>query len=166
MALQIDTNMDNQQMSSANLSEGELLNNIQEQWITFCALGGLITDDEDHIGNTPNIKVMTITKFSEQIGVPRQTLYNWKRSIPNFGEKVRDRRKEVFTLSRETALWNMLYLIAMDGKGQPAVEACKLLLGHFSDLSLAPTKQSSTDDYSNNWVDLINSANKRHIIES
>lgn len=136
----------------------------QEQWISFCALGGLITLESDNKWSTQDIHQMTVTEFSETIGVARRTLYNWKKQIPNFGEKVRERRNEVFSLSRESVLFNRAYMIAMTSNDHKAAgEMIKMLLGHGANLELPAQRHEI--EAGQNLMDLVNIARKKNIIE-
>lgn len=136
----------------------------QEQWITFCALGGLITNESDNENKTQEIRQMTVTEFSEQLGVHRVTLYKWKRSIPNFGDRVRTARNEVFSLSRETTLFNRAYIIAMSSNDHKAAgDMIKMLLGHGANLEL-PTQRTEIDA-GQNLMELVGVARKKQVVE-
>ena len=106
----------------------ELLKLHQDEYISFCAVGGVLTSDDG--------KITTVTQrdLATRWGVHPNTLTNWKKSIPNFAERVRQRRRELFSAGRETAAWNRLYVIGMTGTGAPAVTALTTILGHFGGL--------------------------------
>lgn len=107
-----------------------------DQYLSYCALGGLITSDEG------NISRMSVSQFCQQFGVDRKTTYRW-RLTPGFDDKVRARREEIFPLARETAAWNRLFLIGLQTDDmRAAVEALKLFLGHFGGLQLPEKRQS------------------------
>lgn len=161
---QIRTNTEIQQIKESADDELSLLNMRQEQWITFCALGGLITMESDNKSQPQEIKQMTITEFAKLLGVNRRTLYDWKKSIPSFAERVRARRYEIFSVSRETAAFNRLYLIGMTGKSQPAVDALKTLLGHFSRLDLPVQRQEI--EAGENLLDMWARVEQRKAIEA
>lgn len=121
----------------------------QDQYITFVASSGLsITED----GGFKQIKV---GEFADLISTPRRTLYNWQQSIPEFWEKVDIRRREIFTRSRENAIWKGLTLKAMKGDTQAAT----MVLSHFGDYSPPAQKH---DVKINGLSDFLNSARKRH----
>lgn len=169
-------------LTEAQLIEGtqtdaqKLISLQQDWWISYCALGGLITldgfdfklDDDgrqqkDYQGK-PQTEVMqrvTVTEFAQQIGVDRSTLSRWRHSIPNFNAKVYERRAKLFG-ARESQLFNRLYLIAMSGNGQPSVDAAKALLGHFSDLQL-PRQRTEVKNVGESWSTLMDK--KRQAIE-
>ena len=130
----------------------ELLKAQQEQYISYVAMGGVITSDDGLV------TTMSQTKFADSIGVHRNTLLNWKRSIPNFGLRVREKREQLFSISRETAAWNRLYIIGMTGTGQPAVDALKTLLGHFGELKLPVQRQDVK--IQNSLAEMLSNAQK------
>jgi len=104
-----------------------------DQYVSFCALGGLITSDDGKISS------MTTLQFCQQFNVDRKTTYRWRQTT-GFAERVRVRREEIFPLARETACWNRLYLIGNQSNDLKAgVQALALLLGHFSGL-MAPSR--------------------------
>jgi hypothetical protein len=121
----------------------------QDQWISYCAVGGLITDD------TGVMRKMKLEEFITTFDVPSRTLYNWKKSIPDFDLKVRERRLKLFPASRETNLWNRAYLIAMTTTGPQAIEAIKLLVGQFS--GWQPPSQKVEHEVGSSFMDLLQS---------
>ena len=131
-----------------------------DEYLSFCALGGLITSDDGMLSK------MTLNDFCRQFGVHRATTYRWKHNTPNFGEKVRQRRDELFPLSRETAMWNRLYLIGMQSKDlRAAVDAIKTLLGHFSGLTLPAKRKPEPSNSGASWVELITKYRNEGLIE-
>jgi hypothetical protein len=169
-------------MSESQLIEGtkndsqKLISLQQSWWIDYCALGGLLTHDgfefkvdkegrqlTDYNGE-PRTEVMhrmTVSEFAKNIKVDRSTLGRWRHTIPNFNAKVYERRAELFG-ARESQLFNRLYLIAMSGNGQPAVQAATTLLGHFSKLQL-PTQRQEIKHEGESWTSLMEK--KRQVIE-
>lgn len=121
----------------------DLLQMRQQQWIDFCAVGGLLTDDDG------TLKPTTIVKFAEMIGVERKTLYNWKKSIPNFDERVAQRRKVLGSGTRLQKVYNGLYLKA--AAGNP--EAVKLWLQIFD--GWKPPKQAVEMEHNFGLADLV-----------
>lgn len=151
------------------MDEG-LLSLLQDKWITYCAIGGVITEtgfetvySQQLDREVPEIITkMSLTEFAEKLGVDRKTLYNWKTSIPDFAMKVRAKRDEVFPMARETALFNQAYLIAMTGRGQAAASMITMLLGHYSKLQLP--KQRAELEAGDNLMELLNVARKKKVI--
>lgn len=129
-----------------------------DQFVSYCALGGLITSDEGKISK------MSVSQFCEQYGVDRRTTYRW-RQTPGFDDKVRARREELFPLARETAAWNQLFLLGLqtDDK-RAAVEALKLFLGHFGGLHL-PAKRQPITYQPNNLAEMLMMAEKEVVTE-
>jgi len=122
----------------------------QDAWISYCAVGGLITDDDGRV------RKMTLEEFCATFDVPERTLYNWKKSIPDFAGKVRQRRMDLYSMSRETNMWNRLYLIAMTSKDhKAAVQAITSLQGHFAKLELPSQRHEVEHQLGNTWTDLL-----------
>lgn len=115
----------------------------QQKWIDFNAVGGLITESDGAL------KPMTITAFAAAIGVERKTLYNWKNSIPNFWERVKQRRLELGSQARLQKVYTGLYLKASQG----VPEAVKLYLQIFDDWK--PPAQEQKIQLSNGLADLV-----------
>lgn len=119
----------------------------QDNWISYCAVGGLITDDQGVM------RKMKVEEFVATFNTPERTLYNWKKSIPEFEQKVRKRRMDLWPQSRETNLWNRAYLIAMTTTGPQAIEAIKLLAGQFS--GWQPPSQKIEHEVGTSFMDLL-----------
>lgn len=121
----------------------QLLIHRQQQWIDFCAIGGLMTDDDG------TLKPTTITAFADMIKVERKTLYNWKKSIPDFEERVAQRRKVLGAGTRLQKVYNGLYLKA--AAGNP--DAVKLWLQIFD--GWKPPKQEMEIEHNLGLADLV-----------
>lgn len=121
----------------------ELLKLKQQQWIDYCAIGGMLTADDG--GVTPT----TITAFADMIGMSRQTLYDWKKSIPNFNERVKQRRIDLGSGTRLAKVYNGLYLKAATGNP----EAVKLYLQIFD--GWKPPKQEVEMEHNFGLADLV-----------
>jgi hypothetical protein len=88
---------------------------LQESWVEFCARGGML------VGEDGNWKIETVSEFATQIGVSRRTLYNWKKSIPNFRERVIQRSREIRADPyRVNKVWNGLFLKGSSGDSKAA----------------------------------------------
>jgi len=124
--------------------QDELLHINQQKWIDFCAVGGLI------VGDDGNLTTMTVYSFAENLKVSRQTLYNWKTSIPNFLEKVHQRRMELGgSPARIAKVYNGLFLKASTGNP----EAAKLWLQAFANWK--PPKQEVEMEHNFGLADLV-----------
>lgn len=121
----------------------ELLKLKQQKWIDYCAVGGLITADDGSM--TP----ITISAFAPTLGVTRQTLYDWKKSIPNFNERVKQRRLDLGSATRLQKVYNGLYLKAASGNP----EAVKLYLQIFD--GWKPPKQEMEIEHNLGLADLV-----------
>lgn len=106
-----------------------------EQFVTYCALGGLIADDNGKLNK------MTQDQFCQAFGVNPATCWRWKKE-PNFAMKVRTRREEVVPLARESIAFNQLFMLGMQTQDKrAAVDALKTYLGHFNNLQLPVQRQ-------------------------
>lgn len=93
-----------------------------ERWIDFCALGGMMVDEAG------NVKPTTVKDFAIEMGVSRETLYYWKKAIPDFNERVKARMKELGGQSQKLAkAWNGIWLKTCAGNA----EAGKLYFTNF-----------------------------------
>lgn len=139
-----------QEISDDNVTE-VLLSPAQQKWIDFCAVGGLV------VGDDSSLKQMTISEFAPQLGVTRKTLYEWKKSIPNFIEKVNKRRVELGgSPARIAKVYNGLFLKA--SAGNP--EAAKLWLQKFD--GWQPPKQDVAVEHNLGLADLVTRKKLEH----
>lgn len=129
-----------------------LLSLKQEEWVSYCAVGGLITTEDGAI------RKMSISDFAIQLGVDRKTLTNWKTSIPNFWERVDARRRELFSRSRIAVVWNGLFLRAAKGDAEQA----KIILSHYADWQ--PPSQKHEVQIGG-LIDLARLAEQENVIE-
>lgn len=146
------------------LYTAEKSNDLQQMYIDFTALGGLLTDDDG------NLTRMTIGEFANKIGVDRTTLYSWKRKMPDFWDRVEERRNKIGTQARVNKVWNGIYMKAATGNP----EAAKLFLGQFA--KWQPPSQKVEMEVGNGLADLLQhvrnaqqqeeSRNKRLTIEA
>lgn len=106
-----------------------------DEFLTYCALGGLIVTDDGKIEKMP------LYQFCERVDVDQATTWRWKH-MPDFAMKVRARRDEVVPLARESMAFNQLFILGMQTQDKrAAVDALKTYLGHFSSLRLPVAKQ-------------------------
>jgi len=128
-----------------------------EQYIAYTAFGGLIPDPN---GEAAAVK-MTATTFAQQLGVSRQTLYDWRDSVPNFWERVDVKRREVSGRDRLSKVWNGVFLKAASGNA----EAAKLYLANFDPNFKMPSQKVEVDA-TDSLVDALTLArNRRQVIE-
>ncbi len=62
----------------------------QQAWIDYKAISGIVYDR-----GTDTMRKMTVAEFARTVGVSRDTLYAWRDQIPNFWERVSERRKQL-----------------------------------------------------------------------
>jgi len=134
-------------VSPENVELNKPLEQKQEEFISFKAVSGLIVE----VGE--DIKSMNLTEFAKYVGVDRKTLYNWQKSIPNFWERVKQRRQAIFSRDRVSKVWSRVYLDAVSGKA----EQQKLFLGQFADWK--PPAQAHEVQMTG-WGDVINQARR------
>lgn len=130
------------------VTDDKVLTQAQEQYISYKAVGGLGVKTGE-----PLVKV-SMHEFANMIGVSRMTLYRWEESIPNFWERVKNRRQELIGRDMISNVWNRVYLDAMAGK-EPQQ---RLILGQFADWK--PPAQAH-DIKMTGWADVINKARQR-----
>jgi len=142
----------------STVSHSEWLTWAQDQYIAYTAFGGLIPDLD---GDKVAVK-MTATNFAKTIGVARQTLYDWRESIPDFWELVSEKRREMGSKERLTNVWNGVYLKATTGNA----EAAKLYLANF-DPNFKMPAQKVEHEAGDSLVEAIGIARKRqNVIEA
>lgn len=126
-----------------------------DEYLSFCAVGGLITTDDGQVSR------MTEQEFCRQYSINRKTAYRW-RQAPGFADRVRTRRDELFPLARETACWNRLYLIGLQSKDlKAAVQALTLILGHFGGLRLPSQDNTKSRRLPGSLAELLSAAEKQ-----
>lgn len=125
-----------------------------EEYISYVALGGLIPDPN---GDAVAVK-MTTTTLAQRLGVERTTMFYWRKSIPNFWERVAVRRKELGSKDRLSAVWNGLFLKAAAGNA----EAAKLVLANF-DPDFRMPMQKVEHEAGDSLVEALTIARKRQV---
>ena len=138
--------------SSEEKLKKQMLDDLKyEQYVSFVAVGGLLTDDDG------KIKKMSLQDFANSIAVDRKTLYNWKARA-DFWDKVGTRRSEIFSQNRITAVWNGLFLRAAKGDAEQA----KIILGEYA--KWQPPSQKH-DVQIGGLMDLVKVALSKNIID-
>lgn len=127
----------------------EILKHSQEQFITFLAAGNLVEQEDG------KMVILSIIEFSDKMNIPRRTLYNWKRDIPDFQQRVARRRHEIFSQERVSKVWVGLYLRAKKGDAKQA----EMILSHFSDY--VPPTQKVEHDVGGGLAELMQKARER-----
>ncbi len=133
-----------------NVSPVKVLSNAQEQFVSFKAVDGTIVNTGE------SVQKMTLTEFADYLGVTRVTLYRWQESIPNFWDRVKQRREAIGGRDMTSKVWNRVYVDALSGK----VEQQKLWLGQFDGWK-PPAQQN--DVQITGLADLVNLARKRKL---
>jgi hypothetical protein len=126
----------------------------QDEYIAYCAVGGIMPK-EDGFGTK-----MSIEEFASQLGVNASTLWRWRSTIPDFWDKVSEKRREISGKSRLTAVWNGIAMKAAAGNA----EAAKLYLKNFDPNYIDPS-QKVEHELGTGFADLIASHRNRQIRE-
>jgi len=130
-----------------------------DNWITYLSLGGLMIDEDDG-----HVYKMTLTEFCTKFNVSKMTIVRWRKNTPDLAQRIEQRRNEVTPMARVTALYNQMFLLAMQSQDKrAAVDAGKTLLGHFGNLQL-PVQREEVK-HTGGWVDIIAQAKTENIIE-
>lgn len=124
----------------------------QDDYVAYVALGGLIPDPE---GKATAIN-MTADQFASRIGVERTTLYYWRKSIPNFWDRVNAKRREIGSKDRLSLVWNGIFLKAAAG----GAEQAKLYLANF-DPDFRMPMQKHEHDVGDSLAEMMNLARQR-----
>lgn len=97
---------------------------LQQYWIDYRALNGLIFDHEQEDTNGDfKLRKMSVTEFADRIGVDRTTLYLWQNTIPSFWDRVNKRRTELAPQSRLAKFHEVWFLKAIAMKDWRVSEA-------------------------------------------
>lgn len=109
-----------------------------DAYISWRALGGLIIDeDQDN-----KIRQMKLAEFCDVYNVDRSTLWRWRANTPDLAARIEQRRNEIVPAARVSAVYNQLFLTAMQSQDKrAAVEAQRTFLGHFGNLQLPVQRQ-------------------------
>lgn len=77
--------------------------------IDFRALSGVVTDDD-------GIRKMSVDELATMLSTSRNTLYEWQKKIPDFWDKVNQRRTELAPNFRLAKMHEVWYLAALSPK--------------------------------------------------
>ncbi len=124
-----------------------------DEYISYVAVGGLITEDDG------SFKRMSLEEFADKLDVDRKTLFNWKKTVPDFWDRVDAKRSELFSRNRITAVWNGLYLRAAAG----GAEQAKIILGQYAAWQPPSQRHEVTIG---GLIDLAREAETKGIIEA
>lgn len=106
----------------------------QQRYIEWEAAGNIAYwRYDDRIAKRPSL-----SELSRELGYSRQTMYNWKRNILDFKERVDEARKGLWT-DRESVIWNGLFLKAATGD----VRAAEMVLSNFTDYNPIKYRRST-----------------------
>lgn len=144
-------------VTDKNGEQPTLITAQQQAWIDYTAMSGLITDlmseTRDKDGNIVTLRKMSITEFAKLLGVHRDTLRNWRESIPDFWKRVNDRRAELSTESRLAKMHEVWYTSALRS-GKDGFKDRQLWLANFDPKFKMPA-QKIEHEAGNSWAALL-----------
>lgn len=134
----------------------------QQAWIDYNAMSGLITDNTEErpikgTNDTSTMRKMPIIEFAQMIDVSRETLRQWRNSIPDFWQKVNDRRHELAPTARLQKMHEVWYLSALNPKN---FQDRQLWLANFDPNFRMPT-QKLEHEAGGGLADLLELGRKR-----
>jgi hypothetical protein len=118
----------------------------QQVWIDYCALQGVITNDDG------SLEKMTIQECADKINVSRETLYAWKKSIPNFEDLCNERCAYMFNGARTRKVVNAIYLSATSKLN---VQAMSLWMANQKSVEFRMPQQEVKHEAGNSWAALM-----------
>lgn len=121
-----------------------------EAWIDYNALSGIVTDNMEE-GNGGGMRKMSISEFAQIVGVHRDTLRNWRTYIPNFWDRVNERRRELAPHARLQLVHQRWYIKAVAMDDWRITEAW--LRNHDPDYK--ESKQKVEHELGNTWAALL-----------
>jgi len=128
------------------------LNTIQQAYVDYKALGGLITTDD-------GIRKMTVDELAGMLAVDRRTVYRNRDAVPNFWDLVAERRKELVPRERLAKMNEIWYLKAM-GNGPSSFQYFQLWQANFNPDFRMPTEKHQVE-IGNGMADLVNKMRKK-----
>ncbi len=106
----------------------------------------------------------TITELARDLGISRQTIYNWGKTLPNASERIK-RAREGVMIQNCIAVWNSLYIKALTGN----IKAAEMYLTNFDpDFIPARYKAQFKKEHEANggWVELLQEVRKQQAREN
>lgn len=141
--------------ASVPKSDVELVGGVtaaQDEYIAFTALGGLIPDLDSDKAGIP----MTAKQLAAKLGVERTTMWYWRKSIPDFWDRVAAKRREIGGKDRVSQVWNGLFLKGAAGDTRAGV----IYLANFDPDFRMPMQQVK-HEAGDSWGDVMAAARRR-----
>lgn len=124
----------------------------QQYWVDFCAVQGLIVNDDG------SMTKMTVQQCANHLKVARETLYYWKKHIPNFNDLVTDRLQELWGGARTAKVVNAIFLAATVKLN---VQAQALWMANQKSIPFRIPQQEVKHELGNSWAGLITKRAKK-----
>lgn len=131
-------------------------NEAHERFIDwYAAEGQYYYDLETH----KVVKRTSLSQLSRELGVSRQTLYEWPSRIPNFEARLANAKRGIIE-TKIGSIWNAMYLSAIKGDSK----AIEMFLINF-DPHYIPIEQVSLKrlqkENNVNWAELLSKTRRR-----
>lgn len=158
VGMEEDQNVTNQVTTTEDIVpkyKYELLTQIQQAYIDWKAVSGLITDDD-------GIRKVTVDQLAAQYGIARKTFYEQTSHIPNLQELINQRRLEIAPRSRIAKVHETWYLKAVKGDWQ---HMNSWLYNFDPDYKVPTQKHEVQHELGNTWTALAQAKIKQEPIE-
>ncbi len=102
------------------------------------------------------VKRSSARKLAKELGVSRQTMYNWRKTVPDAEEQIKQAKEDILQ-TNIGSVWNALFLKACEGD----VSAVVLYLSNFDRSFRLPSAKSDKEVQLNGLADLLNKVRQR-----
>lgn len=142
----------NQLSPDKKLENSKVLTYEQQRVADWHAANGMRYWDLDDMGvvKRPSAKML-----AEELGISRQTIYDWPRIIPNFREHILEAQFGMIQ-TNIIAVWNAVFIKAANGDAK----AAEMYLANFDPTFRLPVRQSKLEVQATGWGDIIAKAHR------
>lgn len=143
------------------VKNGQDFNEAHERVIDWFATDKLVYWDMERM--TVAVRP-TVTELARDLGVSRQTIYNWRKTLPSATERIQ-RAREGFILQNCIAVWNALFIKALTGN----IKAAEMYLTNF-DPDFIPARYKAQfkkqHEANRGWVELLQEVREKQAREN
>jgi hypothetical protein len=134
------------------LENSKVLTYEQQRVADWHAANGMRYWDLNDMGvvKRPSAKTLAV-----ELGLSRQTIYDWPRIIPNFREHILEAQFRMIQ-TNIIAVWNAVFIKAADGD----TKAAEMYLANFDPTFKLPSRQSKVEIQASGWGDIIAKARR------